>query len=87
MMTNYRLPFAAIKILSESDAVELVNREPKKWNVISLWAGAGRYHYNNSRPKHRAAKSLCQKEFHDIQKEEKDPLYAKFYGTEEESKW
>lgn len=28
-----------------------------------------------------------QEEFKEIQKEEKDPLYAKFYGTEEESKW
>lgn len=67
---EYKLPFAAIKILSESDASDLVAAEPKKWNVVSIWSGGGGKH-GWSRPLHRGSKSMCQKRFHDITSEEK----------------
>jgi len=64
-MNNIKLPFSVVKILSESDAIDLVNKEPKKWNVVSIWSGGGGKH-GNTRPEHRAAKTLCQHRFHDI---------------------
>lgn len=40
-MDNFKLPFSALKILSQAEAEDYVNREPKKWNVISLVSANG----------------------------------------------
>lgn len=64
-MNKIPSPFPVVKILSESDAIDIVNKDPNKYNVVSIWSGGGGKH-GNERPEHRNAKTLCQQRFHDI---------------------
>ena len=73
---QYKLPFTSIKILSEYETEELVNNEPKKWHVVSIWSGSGGKH-GDLQPKHLGAKSLCQERFHNLQREDKKLILCK----------
>lgn len=72
---NYKLPFAALKILSQSDAQDHVNNEPKKWNVISITSVNGAYYKATGKvvgldkPNLKNAKDFKSIHFDDIQKE------------------
>jgi len=78
---QYKLPFTSIKILSEYETEELVNNEPGKWHVVSIWRG-DREGDRNLQPKHHGAKSFCQKIFHNIQREEKNLILCNKWHIE-----
>lgn len=56
-------PFSVMKILSESEALQLVEQEPNKWNVISIFSDERE---TPNPPKFSFPKSIVQINFHDI---------------------
>lgn len=73
-MNYIKNPFEDIKILSELEAVNLVEtEEEEKWNIVSIWSGGGGKH-GNDQPEHKKAKTLCQHRFHDIETQTKDMI-------------
>lgn len=64
-MSEFKLPYSVLKILAEDEAVDTVENdiEHNKYNIVSICTFP--------KPTFRRAKSVCQRIFHDIQREEK----------------
>lgn len=69
MKENVKLPFSEFKILPQRLAERLVESEPGKWNVVSIWSqywdwqGGGEW--SRKKPELAKAKNVCQHFFHD----------------------
>lgn len=64
---SYKMPFSELKVLSEDEALDLVKRQPDKWNVVSLWADFDWIKSDpTTKPHFPKALDLCQQNFHDI---------------------
>lgn len=76
--------YSELVVVSQPRAIQLTEKEPQKWNVVSLWANEGGAMWDkltqtftkeqDSKPKFPKAKSLCQQEFHDIDVETKGAI-------------